>query len=304
MLVRRSLLGMFALLSLALVRTPALARAGTPCPLPGATVVTDPSGDIESADHDVTAIVVAEVFGGTHAGKFMVTIERAATGPPAEQTSGWWLVTWGQDGGDSTVTILVSKCQNDVMATYTYQSSNGEYSESGSIDETTFTAEGGIQMVLSRDKIHDPLPGSELIGFNATTLRLEWIALQTCIPVGGGDGTNHGNYTMGSCVVSVPEGPRASAIVLGPPLPNPARAGVRLELRVPEAFAGEAIGASVFDAAGRRIRSLNRIVTGGGASELEWDLRDDSARRVRPGSYWVRAALGGRTISRAVTVLY
>jgi len=60
----------------------------------------------------------------------------------------------------------------------------------------------------------------------------------------------------------------------------------------------------VFDAAGRRIRNLRGMEATAGRAELEWDLRDDSERRVRPGSYWVRVALGDRTVSRAVRVLH
>ncbi len=80
--------------------------------------------------------------------------------------------------------------------------------------------------------------------------------------------------------------------------PNPFRGSTTLRLEL----AGEAnICAEVYDAQGRRLRSLENGRRSAGIASLAWDGRDDGGRRVATGAYWARVATG--TEERSVRVI-
>jgi glucose/arabinose dehydrogenase len=79
--------------------------------------------------------------------------------------------------------------------------------------------------------------------------------------------------------------------------PNPFRGATHLRLHLP---ARETVTLSLYDVAGRRVRSLFRGAAPAGASDFEWDGRDDLGQPARPGVYLarlVRAREGTRTVS-------
>ncbi|MBD3161161.1 MAG: hypothetical protein GF346_03170, partial [Candidatus Eisenbacteria bacterium] len=51
----------------------------------------------------------------------------------------------------------------------------------------------------------------------------------------------------------------------------------------------------VFDAQGRKVRSLENVPSAAGWRELTWDGRDDAGRTVPNGTYWVRLWVPGET---------
>jgi M6 family metalloprotease-like protein len=79
---------------------------------------------------------------------------------------------------------------------------------------------------------------------------------------------------------------------LGPAAPNPTRGRTRLRYRVPSAAGPVAAEIAVFDASGRRVRTL---VSGRGPAGgvVEWDGRDVSGRLAPAGVYVVRLASPG-----------
>ncbi len=87
--------------------------------------------------------------------------------------------------------------------------------------------------------------------------------------------------------------------LLGTPVPNPARSVVRFD--VGEGATGP-LTAIVFDAAGRRVRTLVADAAGRAAT-LVWDLTDAAGARVPVGWYLVRAASAGRSMVRRVMVV-
>ena len=91
----------------------------------------------------------------------------------------------------------------------------------------------------------------------------------------------------------------APALAFAPPVPNPARANVRLSLHVPTAGT---LSVAILDAAGRRVRDLSRDVAAGPV-ELTWDLRDDAARRMPPGLYFASVRIGAERVARTILVL-
>lgn len=82
--------------------------------------------------------------------------------------------------------------------------------------------------------------------------------------------------------------------------PNPSRPGAAVELRIPERGVVEV---SVYDVAGRRVRSLFEGMRDAGAHELSWDGRDDSGRAVAAGAYFVELRIDGQQRATRKSVL-
>ncbi len=73
--------------------------------------------------------------------------------------------------------------------------------------------------------------------------------------------------------------------------PNPSNGGpVHVLFRLP---AERAVGLSVYDGAGRRVRSLSQGLFAAGTRSLTWDGRDDTGRPVAAGAYFLRLDSGG-----------
>jgi hypothetical protein len=69
--------------------------------------------------------------------------------------------------------------------------------------------------------------------------------------------------------------------------PNPFQGSTALRLELAQA---SAVNVEVFDAHGRRTRSVADGLRSAGVSNLSWDGRDDTGRRVAAGTYFVRVA--------------
>jgi len=83
--------------------------------------------------------------------------------------------------------------------------------------------------------------------------------------------------------------------------PNPAPAGTEIRFTLAAAGAAEV---SIYDIAGRLLRTLHDGVIGAGSHALVWDGCDGSSRAVPPGTYLARVATdGGAAESRRVLVL-
>ena len=77
---------------------------------------------------------------------------------------------------------------------------------------------------------------------------------------------------------------------LGRPVPNPARSGSALALRLP---AAARVSLQIFDPAGRRIRSIDHGTLEAGAHLLPWDGRDSAGNAAAPGIYFMRVTSEG-----------
>ncbi len=82
--------------------------------------------------------------------------------------------------------------------------------------------------------------------------------------------------------------------------PNPARSDVTVSFSLERAAQ---VDVAVFDAAGRRVRSLAHGGLGAGGQRVRWDARDDAGRACADGVYFARLAIDGRAAgSRVVTL--
>jgi hypothetical protein len=97
--------------------------------------------------------------------------------------------------------------------------------------------------------------------------------------------------------LSIVAGPTATPprIALSAPAPNPSRGSARFALALP---AAGTVDVTVFDAAGRRVRSLFSGGAGPGSLPLAWDGLDARGQRAGAGVYFLRASASGSAVTR------
>jgi len=83
----------------------------------------------------------------------------------------------------------------------------------------------------------------------------------------------------------VGDGPTHDTLFLGPSRPNPFHDRTRFHFSVPEGHTGSA-RLEIFDALGRRIRTLATNVSAAGVYNVAWDGRDEGGRTVAAGVYF------------------
>ena len=82
--------------------------------------------------------------------------------------------------------------------------------------------------------------------------------------------------------------------------PNPARGFLRLRFGLP---VNSQVDLAVFDANGRRVRTLLRAGAPRGTHELAWDGSDTRGRATANGVYFCRLVAGGNAIRTRKLVL-
>jgi hypothetical protein len=81
------------------------------------------------------------------------------------------------------------------------------------------------------------------------------------------------------------------------------RGGARFDLAIPASLAGAPYEVAVFDAGGRRVRTIERAAATAGTHTIEWDLQDDAGGRVQSGVYFVGVRARGAMVTRRITVV-
>jgi hypothetical protein len=125
-------------------------------------------------------------------------------------------------------------------------------------------------------------PGSQLVGLKANTGTSGATGARDLVRGGG---------TFAVCGELLGVTPVATATLeLGRPRPNPASGRVALDVTLPKS---EWVELGVFDAGGRRVRTVHAGVLPAGTTRLVWDGRSDGGRLAPAGAYWMRALAGG-----------
>src|SRR5262249_52859615 len=114
----------------------------------------------------------------------------------------------------------------------------------------------------------------------------------TGAPVGGGDPGSGPTGTPVAGGGTAPDGTPADAGTLERPIPNPFTSGMHMAYAV--ADAGEHVEISVYDLAGRRMRTLVSSFEPAGRHDVAWDGRDESGGRVRRGMYFIHIRIGAQ----------
>lgn len=101
---------------------------------------------------------------------------------------------------------------------------------------------------------------------------------------------------------TVAEAAKTNAFEWSGPWPNPARDRVSFTLdAAPDPATKFEI--TIFDLAGRRVRRIEQASTSGGHLAAEWDLRDETGKRINEGVYFVSARIGtARQVRRLLVV--
>jgi subtilisin family serine protease len=86
---------------------------------------------------------------------------------------------------------------------------------------------------------------------------------------------------------------KAYGFALEPGYPNPAGAGATIAFSLPVGVSGD-YAVTIYDLAGRKVRTLETGVSAPGRREVFWNLADDAGRKVAPGVYlyWLNASCG------------
>jgi hypothetical protein len=94
----------------------------------------------------------------------------------------------------------------------------------------------------------------------------------------------------------------AYGFALEPSYPNPARSEAHIAFSLPLGVTGE-YEVTVYDVAGRKVRTVAVGTSAPGRREVVWDLTDDAGRSVAPGVYLYRlSASCGSAVHRAVVM--
>ncbi len=83
--------------------------------------------------------------------------------------------------------------------------------------------------------------------------------------------------------------------------PNPSRPSTRIDFVLPQTR-GEKISLSVFDAAGRRVRSFGHSFSPG-LNEVLWDGTDDNGHELKAGLYFYRLDVGTANFTRRMVMV-
>jgi hypothetical protein len=107
----------------------------------------------------------------------------------------------------------------------------------------------------------------------------------------------HGNE--GRCATAQPSGTLSAdsqiprRLALGPVDPNPAHDGANLRLELPR---GGSVRLTIYDAAGRRIRTLVNAWLPAGVATASWDGRDEAGDSAASGLYFARLDAEGQSL--------
>jgi len=94
----------------------------------------------------------------------------------------------------------------------------------------------------------------------------------------------------------------AYGFALEPSYPNPATTEARIAFSLPLGVTGE-YEVTVYDVAGRKVRTVAAGTSAAGRREVVWNLTDDAGRHVAPGVYLYRlSASCGSAVHRAVVM--
>jgi len=86
--------------------------------------------------------------------------------------------------------------------------------------------------------------------------------------------------------------PRDGAAILNRVIPNPFSGTMSYSYRVPEG-GEQSVDVSIYDMAGRRVRSLASGAQSPGQYTVQWDGRSDLGVQMAPGAYFLRARVAG-----------
>jgi hypothetical protein len=93
----------------------------------------------------------------------------------------------------------------------------------------------------------------------------------------------------------------AFAFALEPSYPNPTTTEATIAFSLPVGVSGD-YAVTIYDLAGRRVRTLDAGASAPGRREVVWNLADDAGRDVAPGVYLYRLSASSGSAARRIVV--
>jgi hypothetical protein len=93
-----------------------------------------------------------------------------------------------------------------------------------------------------------------------------------------------------------------AALSMSAPAPNPAGTVATVRIAIPGPMDGEPLDLSIYDPAGRLVRTLLHENARLGERRLEWDLVTSSGAAVARGVYFLRLSVGSKVVSQRLLV--
>ena len=91
--------------------------------------------------------------------------------------------------------------------------------------------------------------------------------------------------------------------MLMPNHPNPFNSSTLISFRVPESLHPVLVSLRIYNALGQEVRELVEEVSPPGMHEVVWDARDDHAREVPSGVYFIKLHGGGASQVRRMLLV-
>ena len=189
------------------------------------------------------------------------------------------------------------------------------YTDETSLDDTLhveISADGGVTWLPLEEQLFTQNAWRKLsfdLGSRVPLTSQFRLRLRAC-DLGGGSLTEAALddiavTTRRSALVAADRPPPPRVLALRAAVPNPTRSATAIAFDVPGAAgaAAQAVTLGLYDARGRRVRTLVRGVLPPGSHTVRWDGRDASGRAVAAGTYLCRLEAEGRLLTGKVVVL-
>jgi len=116
------------------------------------------------------------------------------------------------------------------------------------------------------------------------------------------DGPNdiYALQVLAAATLGVPGETAPPGVEFARPSPNPARGTVSLKFSLPH---DASVSLAIYDAGGRRVRTLDAGTRPAGEHVISWDLRDEAGHAVGAGLYFARFESDGRRLTQRIMAL-
>jgi len=160
---------------------------------------------------------------------------------------------------------------------------------SGALD-SAYPASGRAICALPASQQHEP-------GIVATG---DGGAIVTWMDTRDGPNDIYALQVLAAGTLGVPGATAPPEVEFARPNPNPARGAVSLRFSLPHEAT---VSLAIYDAGGRRVRTLDAGGRSAGEHVISWDLRDEAGRPVGAGLYFARFESEGRRLTQKIMAL-
>jgi predicted lipoprotein with Yx(FWY)xxD motif len=268
-----------------------------PAGLPVCTIAAGPSQLQMVADGSQGALAAWQDYRNSEAGIY-ASIANGNTPAganvvvsPTDATTGGTPVTVTFDGVGNGSTSLVTGPSGPVLPG-TFTPGDGKYYDIS----TTATFSGGVEVCITYDESGLAVAESAVRLLHYDTTLHSWADITTSLDTGlnkvCGVTTSLSPFVIGAVsVTGIGDAPIPARLALHQNFPNPFKPTTTIAFDVPRS--GAEVRVSIYDVAGKQVRSLADRLFEPGVHRVSWDGRDDRGQGAAPGVYYCRIESGG-----------